>query len=248
MPAPFLSVIIPAYNEEKRLPGAFEQLFSFLQGQAYSSEVILVENGSQDRTLQIAQSYAERFPQLRVFQNQQRGKGLAVQRGMLEAQGEYRFMCDADFSMPVIEINRFLPPVLEDYDIAIASREAPGATRIHEPYYRHFIGRSYNLLIRLLALPGLNDTQCGFKCFRAAVAEDLFRRQTLPGWAFDVEVLFIGRRFGMRIVEVPIDWYYNPDSKIRVVQDSLKMGADLLKMRYNALRGVYNGKVAPKPN
>jgi len=235
-------------NEEKRLPEALEQLFSFLQAQTYSSEVVLVENGSQDRTLEIARSYAERYPQLRVFQNQQRGKGLAVQRGMLEAQGEYRFMCDVDFSMPVAEINRFLPPALVDYDIAIASREAPGAVRIREPYYRHFIGRVYNLLIRILALPGLNDTQCGFKCFRAAAAEDLFRRQTLPGWSFDVEVLFIGRRSGMRVVEVPIDWYYNADSKIRIFQDSLKMGVDLLKMRYNALRGVYDGKLTPHSN
>ena len=248
MPAPFLSIVIPALNEEKRLPEALEQLFSFLQAQTYSSEVVLVENGSQDRTLEIARSYAERYPQLRVFQNQQRGKGLAVQRGMLEAQGEYRFMCDVDFSMPVAEINRFLPPALVDYDIAIASREAPGAVRIREPYYRHFIGRVYNLLIRILALPGLNDTQCGFKCFRAAAAEDLFRRQTLPGWSFDVEVLFIGRRSGMRVVEVPIDWYYNADSKIRIFQDSLKMGVDLLKMRYNALRGVYDGKLTPHSN
>ena len=241
MPVPFLSIVIPAYNEESRLPGTLEQLFSFLQGQPYSYEVILVENGSSDKTLQIAQTFAERHPQLRVLQNQSRGKGLAVQRGMLEALGEYRFMCDADFSMPVTEINRFLPPALADYDVAIASREAAGAVRYHEPYYRHFIGRGYNLLIRILALPGLNDTQCGFKCFRAAAAEDLFRRQSLPGWSFDVEVLFIGRRRGLRIVEVPIDWYYNAESKIRIFKDSFQMGIDLLKMRFNALRGKYDG-------
>ncbi len=245
MPDPFLSVIVPAYNEEKRLPRALEQLSSFLQAQPYSSEVLLVENGSQDGTLQIAQAFAGHEPRLRVIHNQQRGKGLAVRRGMLEARGEYRFMCDADFSMPVAEINRFLPPALSGYDIAIASREAPGAVRYHEPYYRHFIGRGYNLLIRILALPGLNDTQCGFKCFRAAAAEDLFRRQTVRGWSFDVEVLFIGRRAGMRIVEVPIDWYYSAESKIRVMQDALQMGMDLLRMRYNALRGVYDGKRPP---
>jgi dolichyl-phosphate beta-glucosyltransferase len=159
---------------------------------------------------------------------------------MLEAQGEYRFMCDADFSMPVTEINRFLPPILNGYDIAIASREAPGAVRHCEPHYRHFIGRGFNTLIRLMALPGLHDTQCGFKCFPAHVAEDLFKRQTLTGWSFDVEVLFIARKLGYKILEIPIHWYFNPDSKIRVLKDSIRMGLDLLTIRLNALRGQYD--------
>jgi len=236
---PFLSIIIPAYNEENRLPKTLEQVFCFLHKQDYLAEVLVVENGSQDRTLQVAQSFCGQYPQLRVLQNRSRGKGLAVKRGMLEAQGEYRFMCDADLSMPVDEISRFLPPSIDNYDIAIASREALGAVRYHEPYYRHFIGRGYNLLIRLLALPGLQDTQCGFKCFRGALVEELFGLQTLAGWSFDVEVLFIGRLRGCRIVEVPIPWYYNPESKIRVFQDSVNMGKDLITMRLNAWRGVY---------
>ena len=239
MGKPFLSIIIPAYNEENRLPKTLEQVFCFLHKQDYLAEVLVVENGSQDRTLQVAQSFCDQYPQLRVLQNQSRGKGLAVKRGMLEAQGEYRFMCDADLSMPVDEISRFLPPSMDNYDIAIASREALGAVRYHEPYYRHFIGRGYNLLIRLLALPGLQDTQCGFKCFRGALVEELFGLQTLAGWSFDVEVLFIGRLRGCRIVEVPIPWYYNPESKIRLFQDSVNMGKDLITMRLNAWRGVY---------
>jgi hypothetical protein len=112
--------------------------------------------------------------------------------------------------------------------------------RYNEPYYRHFIGRGYNLLIRWLALPGLNDTQCGFKCFRGEVADDLFRRQTFSGWSFDVEVLFIGRVRGYRIIELPIPWYYNAESKIRVIRDSFNMGKDLLTMRLNAWRGMYD--------
>jgi hypothetical protein len=158
---------------------------------------------------------------------------------MLAAQGEYRFMCDVDLSMPLAEINRFLPPALDGYDVAIASREAPGAVRHDEPYYRHLVGRIYNGLIRLLALPGLHDTQCGFKCFRAAAAEVLFPRQTLIGWSFDVEILFIARILGYKIVELPIHWYYNPHSKIKVLRDSIKMGADLVTIRLNALRGKY---------
>lgn len=238
---PFLSIVIPAYNEENRLPHTLEQLFSFLDSQSYSYEVLVVENGSTDRTFQAAQDYAAVYPFFRLLKNEQRGKGLAVQRGILEARGDYRFMCDADFSMPIPEINRFLPPALDGFDVAIASREAPGAVRYNEPFYRHFVGRGFNTLIRLLALPELHDTQCGFKCFRAQVAETLFRCQTLPGWSFDVEVLFIARLRGYRVVELPIPWYFNPDSKIRVVKDSIQMGLDLLKIRMNALQGAYNG-------
>jgi glycosyltransferase involved in cell wall biosynthesis len=237
---PFLSIVIPAYNEEKRLPNTLEQVIAFLENQDYSAEVLVVENGSSDRTFEVAQSFSQVYPQIRVTRNSVRGKGLAVQRGMLAAQGEYRFMCDADLSMPIQEVNRFLPPAVVDYDIAIASREAPGAARYNEPFYRHFIGRGYNLLIRWLALPGINDTQCGFKCFRGEVAEDLFRRQTISGWSFDVEILFIGRLRGYRIIEIPIPWYFNADSKIHVFRVSVNMGKDLLAMRLNAWRGVYD--------
>jgi hypothetical protein len=149
-------------------------------------------------------------------------------------------MCDADLSMPIAEINRFLPPALDDFDIAIASREAPGAVRYNEPAYRHLVGRLFNLMIRVLALPGLNDTQCGFKCFRGDLVEDIFCRQTIVGWSFDIEVLFIARKRGYNIIELPIPWYFTPDSKVRVLHDSLKMGLDLVKIRLNALRGIYD--------
>ncbi len=242
MSNPFLSIIIPAYNEEDRLPQTLEQVFSFLNTQAYSAEVFVVENGSQDRTYQIAQSYKERYPQLGVLRAPGRGKGLAVRFGMLEAQGDYRFMCDADLSMPVSEINRFLPPDLTDFDIAIASREAPGAVRYNEPEYRHMGGRAVNLMIRLFALPGLHDTQCGFKCFRAPVAEELFELQTLDGWSFDIELLFLARRRGYRVVELPIPWYFNPESKLNTVSDATRMGLDIFKIHTNALRGMYDSK------
>jgi dolichyl-phosphate beta-glucosyltransferase len=239
LPAPFLSLIIPAHNEENRLPETLKQVFEFTEKQPYSIEIILVENGSCDRTFQIAQSYSSQHPEVKLLQNNQSGKGRAVRQGMLAAQGEYRFMCDVDLSMPMSEMVRFLPPTLQGYDVAIASREAPGAVRIGEPYYRHFVGRIYNGLIRFLALPGLQDTQCGFKCFRGPVANDLFRRQTLTGWSFDVEILFIAHLLGYKVVEIPIHWYYNPHSKISVARDSFKMGVDLLTIRLNALRGIY---------
>lgn len=239
---PFLSVVIPAYNEEQRLPGSLERVFAFLKAQAYSSEVLVIENGSTDRTLEIARQFKPRFPNLTVIQNHERGKGLAVQRGMLAARGQYRFMCDADLSMPFEQVNRFLPPARDDFDIAIGSREALGAVRYREPSYRHWGGRGINLIIRVLALPGLRDTQCGFKCFQAEAAEDLFSAQTMPGWSFDIELLYIARRRGYRIVEVPIDWHHSPESKLNVWSDAARMLMDIFIIRRNARRGLYDGR------
>lgn len=237
---PFLSLVIPAHNEESRLPATLEQVFAFLTLQNYAAEVIVVENGSTDRTLEIAQSFASRHTQLKVIHTDERGKGLAVKQGMLAARGAFRFFADADFSMPVSEINRFLPPALPDCDIVIASRETPGAVRYNEPLRRHLSGRIFNALIRLVVLPGLDDTQCGFKCFRARVAEEIFPRQTMPGWSFDVELLYIARRKGYRIKEVGIPWYFNPETKVSLVRDSLRMASDLFAIRRNARRGLYD--------
>lgn len=239
---PFLSIIIPAHNEEKRLPGTLEQIFHFLENQTFPAEVIVVENGSRDQTYDIAQEFTKRHNNLHVIQNNWRGKGLAIQRGVEDAIGEYVFLCDADLSMPIEEISKFLPPQLQGVDIAIASREAPGAVRYNEPSYRHITGRVFNTLIRLLVLPGLQDTQCGFKCIRAEVAHEIFPYQTLTGWAFDVEFLYIARHKGYQVVEIPIDWYFNDDSKINVFRDSLRMFLDLLLIRRNARRGLYDPK------
>ncbi len=239
---PFLSIIIPAYNEENRLPRTLEQVLSFLQTQPYSFEALVVENGSSDRTFEVAQKYAQTHPQVAVLKETQRGKGNAVRRGMLEAKGEYRFICDADLSMPIEEVKKFLPPQLNDFDIAIGSREAPGAVRYNEPSYRHFGGRAINLIIRLFILPGFQDTQCGFKCFRAEVAEDLFRQQTLTGWSFDIEILYLARRKKLRIKEIPIDWYFFNDSKVNALRDALKMISDIFVIHLNALRGKYDFK------
>jgi dolichyl-phosphate beta-glucosyltransferase len=237
---PFLSIILPVHNEERRLPPALEKIDAFIRAQSYSIEVVLVENGSSDATLAVANSFLSRLPSLRVIQESASGKGLAVRRGMLEAQGDYRIFCDIDFSMPVEEINRFIPPSLPQMDVAIASREAPGAKRYGEPPMRHFIGRGFNALVRLFALPGLQDSQCGFKCFRAEVAERIFPLQTINGWTFDVEVLFIARRMGYRVKEVPIPWYYDSESKIRVFGDSVHMFLDLITIRMNGWRGDYD--------
>jgi glycosyltransferase involved in cell wall biosynthesis len=236
---PFFSIVIPAHNEQNRLPNTLEDIFHFLKQQPFSSEVLVVENGSTDNTLAIAQQFAKQHENLRVLQSD-KGKGAAVQRGILAAEGDYRFMCDADLSMPVEEIVKFLPPKLQDFDIAIASREAKGAVRYNEPSYRHWGGRGINFLIQTLILPGLNDTQCGFKCFRGEVAEDIFSRQTLHGWSFDIELLYIARRHRYRVVEIPIHWYHFSDSKVSALRDAMHMIRDIFRIHANARRGLYD--------
>lgn len=238
----FLSIVIPAHNEENRLPRTLEEIFSFLERQSYTSEVIVVENGSSDKTLSIANDFANKHSNLVVIHEERNGKGNAVRRGMIAARGEYRFICDADLSMPIDDLPKFLPPSIENFDIAIGSREASGSIRYNEPPYRHIGGRAINLAIRLLILPGLNDTQCGFKCFRAAATEDLFQKQTLTGWSFDIELLHLARRKKLRIREIPIRWYYDPDSKVSAVRDALRMIGDIFRIHLNQLRGVYDAK------
>ncbi len=240
MSPPLLSIIIPAHNEQSRLPRTLEQVLAFLDRQKYTAEVLIVENASTDRTGELAEAYAKESEKLRVIRTPERGKGLAVRLGMLAARGDYRFMCDADLSMPIEEVNRFLPPMLSNFDVAIGSREVHGAVRYNEPIRRHLGGRMMNLAIRWLILPQFQDTQCGFKCFRGSIVEDLFGRQTLNGWSFDVELLFLAGRLGYRVVEIPIDWYYRSESKVNALRDALRMISDIFLIRMQARRGVYN--------
>ncbi len=239
MQRPFLSIIIPAYNEESRLPDTMEKVGSFLMAQVYSSEVWIVDNNSSDQTSHIIKDFSNEYPNFYGSFEREPGKGAAVKKGMSQARGEFTFMCDADLSMPIEEVNRFLPPQLEGVDLAIASREAPGAIRYHEPQVRHLGGRLMNYLIQLFALPGLNDTQCGFKCFSSLAAKDLFQHQTLNGWAFDIELLFIARKRGYVIKEIPIPWFYHQESKVNAFRDAIKILLDIRKIQMNAKSGIY---------
>ncbi|MFP4324166.1 MAG: glycosyltransferase, partial [Anaerolineales bacterium] len=184
-------------------------------------------------------------PYIRVTSEYTQGKGAAVKTGMLMATGEYLFICDADLSMPIEETLKFIPPQLSDFDIAIASRELPESRRVDEPEYRHIIGRMFNLGIRLLAVKHLQDTQCGFKCFRREVAQDLFPLQTVDGWTFDVELLFVAQRRGYHIIEIPITWIYKDHSKVKPLRDLYKVVREIITIRLNAWRGVYD-KPRPK--
>ena len=267
---PLLSIVVPAHNEESRLPSTLEELTRWQQRQDFASEVVVVENGSTDRTANVVLQFQRLHPAVRLIEDVPRGKGIAVRTGMLAARGEWRFLCDADLSMPIHDLDKFLllagisaggrpsaeRPSTSDLptagssgrpEVLIASREAPGARRIGEPWHRHVMGRVYNLIVQALALPGLNDTQCGFKLFSARAADDLFRRARLGGWGFDPEVLFLARRLGYAVVEVPIEWHYSADSRVRPVSDTLEMVRDLARIRWNAWRGVYAGAASTPP-
>ncbi len=232
-------MVIPAYNEGSRIGDTLRSAIEYLGSQPYTWDVLVVDDGSVDETAQVVGEFAAADPRVTLLSVAHGGKGWAVRNGMLKAKGEHRFLCDADLSMPIEQVSRFLPPVLEEFDIAIGSRELPEARRIGEPSRRHFMGRVFNGLVRMAVLPGISDTQCGFKCFRAPVVEGLFRSQMLSGFAFDVELLFLARRQGLRIVEVPIDWHYRSLSRVRPFRDSLSMVIDIMKVRLNQLRGRY---------
>lgn len=228
----FLSIVIPAYNEEPRILGTLDQVVSFLASRTYTWEVLVADDGSTDSTAALVQDFALDEPRVRLLRLSHGGKGWAVKHGMLAAIGRYRFLCDADLSMPFEQVERFLPPEVEGADIVVGSREVAGSRRIGEPGRRHLMGRLYNWLVRALAVPGIKDTQCGFKCFRGDGVLDLFRRQGTDGFAFDVEILFLARKAGLTIQEVGIDWYYREQSKVRPVRDSIAMTWDLLKIRW----------------
>ncbi len=239
MPQPFLSVVIPAYNEENRIAGTLQDVVRYVSAQGYTWEVVVADDGSYDSTASLVEAATVEHQGIRLLRLQHAGKGSAVRAGMLAATGEYRFLADADLSMPIEQLERFLPPALGDYDVAIGSREAAGARRFDEPSRRHVMGRVFNTIVRLLAVKGVADTQCGFKCFRAEAAEALFPLQRAVGFGFDVEVLFLAHRKGFRMKEVGIDWYYREGSKVKPLRDTFLMLKDVLAVRLNHLRGAY---------
>ncbi|MDI9548723.1 MAG: glycosyltransferase family 2 protein [Chloroflexota bacterium] len=244
---PFLSIVIPAYNEEKRLPPALERVATFLRAQSYSAEVLIVENGSTDQTSSVVEAFAAEQvksddPFVVRLLHSEKGKGNAVRHGAMSARGEFVLVSDTDLAVPIEETIRFLPPAVEreGYGIAIASREIPGAVRHGEPEYRHVMGRVFNLLVRWMAVPKIQDTQCGFKCLSREAAHTVFPLQRIDGWGFDVEVLYIAQRHGIPIVEIPVNWYYGQDSRVRPVQDTINMLRDLLAIRRNSRAGLYD--------
>lgn len=239
MAALSVSIVIPAYNEERRLGATLEAVTTFLREQPWDWEVRVVDDGSADGTLAVADAAAAGEWRIVVQREPHRGKGGAVKAGLLAAKGEYRFICDADLSMPIGEVVRFLPPQATGFDVAIGSREGLRARRVGEPAYRHLAGRLFNLGVQALVLPGIEDSQCGFKMFTADAVHSIFPRVGVDGWAFDVEVLAIARAQGLRVIELPIEWHYRAESRLNMLRDGWQMLNELLRIRLRALGGRY---------
>ncbi|PKB79152.1 MAG: hypothetical protein BZY88_14815 [SAR202 cluster bacterium Io17-Chloro-G9] len=241
MGQPYLSVVIPAFNEEARIQQTLELVVEFLAAGSYPWEVVVADDGSTDATAKLVGAFAASHDNVKLVNLGHRGKGWAVKQGMLESSGTYRLLCDADLSVPIDQVERLLPPKTLDVDIAVGSREQPDSQRFGEPARRHLMGRVYNILVRALAVPGIRDTQCGFKCYRGEIVPRLFGAQRMEGFAFDAEVMFLALKSGLTIREIGVDWYYGQGSKVRAVTDSLSMTGDLLKIRWNYKFGRYAG-------
>ena len=242
MSAPFLSVVVPAFNEEALIEQTIADVSAELTRLGLTAELLIVDDGSSDRTASIVEEASRTDSRVRLIRAPHAGKGAAVRRGMLDARGTWRFLADADLSMPITELKQFLDVAQDEGgDIVVGSREARGASRVGEPWSRHVIGRVFNWSVKLLVLRGVDDTQCGFKLFSAKAAEALFPHQQLDGFGFDVEVLFLARRAGFVIREIPVRWVFGRESKVNLISGARGF-LDLVTVRWHQLRGAY-----PKP-
>ncbi|MEA1927595.1 MAG: dolichyl-phosphate beta-glucosyltransferase [Candidatus Auribacterota bacterium] len=244
MNTPKLSVIIPAYNEEKRLISTLTRIDEYLREQSYSYELIVVSDGSRDGTARVALEWCpEGFPLEVIDRKENRGKGYSVREGAALARGEYILFSDADLSTPIEEIEKFLPLLRGGTDIVIGSRSLRDSeVEVHQPLYRVMMGRVFNGMVQLLAVRGIIDTQCGFKCFSRSAVTKIFPRCLIEGFAFDVEILFLTRKFGLSIKEIPVRWINAEGSSVSPIRDSLAMFKEICQVRLNDWKGRYGKK------
>ena len=238
-----LSVIIPAYNEEEHIVKTLDMIRNFLCEQDYDYEIIVVDDGSDDKTAELARHWFEKNSRGTVVQlGRNFGKGHAVRTGMLTAHGDYKLFIDADYSTSIEEIDKCWQKFADAYDVVIGSR-ALRDSRItrRQTALRYVAGKVFRPLRRILVLRGVRDTQCGFKCFRAGAANDIFKRVYSDGFIFDVEALFLARLLGYKIAEIPVVWTNDPHSKLHTFRDSLRMLYGLVQIRYRHLKGMYRG-------
>jgi len=237
-----LSVIIPAYNEEKRLPRTLEEINNYLKKQNFEFEIIVVSDGSTDRTCEVVENLKSQIPNLKLIcEKINRGKGYGVKIGMLNARGKYRLFTDADNSTPISEIEKFWTEFEKGADVVIASREIKGAILDPpQPLFRRFVGEVFKYLRKIIVgLWEIEDTQCGFKCFKGEIAEKIFPKAKIERFAFDPEILLIAKRMGFKIKEVPVYWKNDLQSKVKF-KSMIKMLIDLFKIRFNLLKGKYD--------
>ncbi len=246
MSAPAYSVVIPAYNESQRIGASLERILQYLAEAGWDAEVVVVNDGSRDDTAALVQRYVERDPRVRLLHNPgNRGKGYSVRHGMLHARGELLIFSDADLSSPIAECARLAAAIRQGAEVAIGSRwMRPELQTERQPLYRQFFGRIFNLLLRLVLGLKYKDTQCGLKAFTRHAAMEIFPRQRIERWGFDPELLFLARRLGLRVAEVPVAWAHDERSKINPLVDGLKMFLEMLRVRWYALSGRYGGPQA----
>jgi len=235
-----LSIIVPSYNEELRLPASLDRIAAYVAGSERTTEVLVVDDGSRDRTAAVAAAYCDRIPNLRVLRNgENRGKGYSVRHGMLAARGKTVLFTDADLSAPIEEADKLLE-VMGRYDVAIGSRAIDRSLiQVHESAFREFAGIVFNKIVRIVLWLPFVDTQCGFKAFDRERSRIIFEQQRIERFGFDPELLYLARHHGLKVVEIPVRWSHSPATKISMMRDSFQMFADVLIIRWNALCGRY---------
>lgn len=244
-----LSVVVPAFDEDPNFKkGTIGEIPKYLAKQNYPYEIIIVDDGSEDATAELADAFAKKHKNVRVIKNPHQGKAETVKTGVLAAKGKLILFTDFDQATPISEIEKLLP-FFPEYDIVIGSRQLPGARREKEPFYRHLMGLVFNLVVQTLAVRGIWDTQAGFKCFKGEIAKELFGKLRVYGQgkkvkgalvtAFDVELLFIAQKRGYKIKEVPIAWHHVSTTRVNPIKDSLRMFRDVVRVRLNDIRGIY---------
>ena len=241
MNKPHLSIVIPAFNEEKRILPTLESINNYLSRQDYKSEIIVVDDGSSDNTVDIVKSFIQDDKSANILLNgRNRGKGFSVRNGILSAKGEYIFFTDADLSTPIEEIEKCLPFLEHDNDIVIGSRGLVDSDIvIHQPWYREMMGKTFNVFVSLILMKGITDTQCGFKGFKKEAVKPIFDNCLIEGFSFDVEIIYLAKKNGFTIKEIPVRWINSELSKVSPLKHSIQMFADLIKIKLNDIKGKY---------
>jgi dolichyl-phosphate beta-glucosyltransferase len=237
-----LSIVIPAFNEEKRILATLEKITQFLNVKGYHYEIIVVDDGSTDNTVNVVRRFSEanRIPVQILESSINCGKGCAVRRGILSSNGDYVLFTDADLSTPIEEIEKFLPLLRQGYDVVIGSRALRDSQLlVRQPWYRERMGKTFNFFVQIFVMRGIIDTQCGFKVFKLEVAKRIFSLVKIDRFAFDAEAIFIAKKIGYRLKDVPVIWLNSPSSKVHIIKDSFRMFTDLLRIQFNNLRGMY---------
>lgn len=244
------SIVIPAFNEEARISATLNEVVRCVETNRWNAEVLVVDDGSTDKTAEIVTSVARRYPFVRLLSNgANRGKGYSVRNGMLQAQGEIALFTDADLSAPIQEADRLFAAIHAGADVAIGSRWLDRTRQtIHQPLYRQFFGRCFNLVTRMIMRLPFADTQCGFKAFTRAAAQTVFQLQRIHRWGFDPEILFIALKRGYVIREVPVTWGHDERTRISYLKDGIQMLQELIFVRWNALTGVYRKDLEKYPS